>query len=93
MCEEGLRKLSAAIVQSAVIDYRKESAKLKRLEERGAKLQLTNRTEYERKRNRCIKEIESIEDFIKTPFFGMLCNLDPESLINILRKERNSNGC
>lgn len=93
MCEEGLRKLSAAIVESAVIDYRKESAKLKKLEALSGKLQMTNRNEYERKRNRCIKEIESIEDFIKTPFFGMLCDLDPDSLINILRKERNTDGC
>lgn len=93
ICEEGLRRLSAAIVQSAVIDYRKESAKLRKLEERGARLRQTNRNEYERKVNRCIKEIESIEEFIKTPYFGLLCNLDPDALINILRKERNNDGC
>lgn len=93
MCEEGLRRLSVAIVQSAVIDYRKESAKLRKLEARGVSLRLKNRNEYERQVNRCIKEIDLIERFIMTPYFGILCDLDPEALLNKLRKERNNNGC
>lgn len=91
--EDGIKRLGVAIVKGAIDDYRKELIKLRRLEDRGLVLRLQNRSQYERLRNRCIRELDLIEQFIETPLFCVLCNLDPDKLLNRLRKERINNEC
>ena len=79
--EDGIKRLGVAIVKGAIDDYRKELIKLRRLEDRGLVLRLQNRSQYERLRNRCIRELDLIEQFIETPLFWVLCNLDSSILL------------
>lgn len=83
-----LDKLAASIVKCAVFDYRKACEGLIQLETRGALLRLTNRSKYEKIRAKYNQEIDEIESFIKSPFFGVLTSINPEILLITLREER-----
>ena len=74
---KGYEKLAADIVKHAIIDYRKACLDLRLLTDRGAVMRLTNRAKYERKHNQCLLEIKSIEQFIASPYFGILTSMNP----------------
>lgn len=86
-------KLAANIVKCAVFDYRKACEGLIQLEARGALLRLTNRSKYEKIRAKYNQEIEEIESFIQSPYFGVLTSINPATLLITLREERKNNGC
>jgi len=90
---KGYEKLAADIVKGAVVDYRKARMNLKVLKERGVILRLTNRIKYERLRKKYIFEIDSIEQFILSPYFGVLTSMNPGLLLKTLREEGYNNGC
>jgi hypothetical protein len=89
----GYEKLAADIVKHAIIDYRKACEGLTQLEARGALLRLTNRSKYEKIRAKYNQEIEEIESFIQSPYFGILTSINPETLLITLREECKYNGC
>jgi hypothetical protein len=91
--DEGYQRLAAGIVKRAIVDYRKAQANIKLLEARGTVLRLTNRGKYERILTNYIMEIESIEQFILSPYFGLLTSTNPELLIKTLRGEGHNYGC
>jgi len=90
--DEGCQRLAAAIVKGAIVDYRKAKIHLCELEEKGIYLRLTNHRKYEAQRNKYLIEIESIEQFIHSPYFGILSMTNPEKLIQTLREEGNLYG-
>ena len=89
----GYEKLAADIVKHAIIDYRKACLDLRLLTDRGAVMRLTNRAKYERLRKKYILEIESIELFIQSPYFGILTSMNPELLLKTLREEKRRYEC
>ena len=89
----GYEKLAADIVKHAIIDYRKACLDLRLLTDRGAVMRLTNRAKYERKHNQCLLEIKSIEQFIASPYFGILTSMNPELLLKTLREEKRRYEC
>ena len=89
----GYEKLAADIVKYAIIDYRKACECLTQLEARGGLLRLTSRSKYEKIRAKYNQEIEEIELFIQSPYFGVLTSINPATLLITLREERKYNGC
>lgn len=89
----GYEKLAADIVKHAIIDYRRACVDLRLLRDRGATMRLTNRAKYERKHNQCLLEIKSIEQFIASPYFGILTSMNPELLLKTLREEKRRYEC
>ena len=85
-------KLAANIVKCAVLDYRKACEDLTQLEACGGLLRLTNRAKYQKIRAKYNQEIEEIESFIQSTYFGVLTSINPETLLITLREERKNNG-
>jgi hypothetical protein len=89
----GYEKLAADIVKAAVHDYRKASMNLNVLKEKGVILRLTNRVKYERLRKKYVFELDAIEQFIQSQYFGVLTSMNPGLLLKTLREEGYNNGC
>lgn len=73
--QEAIENLAAAIILKAAQDYRQAEWTAKRA--KYAKLRVEARWEMQR-----------IEEFIRSQWFGVLSDLDPEELIKRLREER-----
>lgn len=73
--QEAIENLAAAIILKAVQDYRQAAWTAKR-------------AKYAKFRVEAIWEMQRIEDFIRSQWFGVLSDLCPEELIKRLREER-----
>jgi mannitol-specific phosphotransferase system IIBC component len=90
---KGYEKLAANIVKRAVIDYRVANMKLMTLSKQSKLLKITNRCKYERLKQKYNSEIEEIEQFIASPYFALLTEIDPGLLLKTLREEKYTYGC
>lgn len=86
-CDEGMRRLAAAIVLGAVKDYRKAAKALKTLRWK-ADQRLTKRDKkYRWREEALLADMESAKRFFRSDRCARLCTLDPDAVIERLERE------
>ena len=80
---DNIRGLALAIVQQACADYREHRKIVKEADEYIAENPWSN---WSLKRYAALSQMHDIEKFIRSPWFEILTDLDPETLIRKLKE-------
>ena len=86
-CDEGMRRLAAAIVIGAVKDYRKAAKALKSLRWKADQRLIKRDKKYRWKEEALLADMESAKRFFRSGRCARLCTLDPDAVIERLERE------
>ena len=86
-CDEGMRRLAAAIVLGAVKDYRKAAKALKTLRWKADQRLIKRDRKYRWKEEALLAEMESAKRFFHSERCARLCTLDPDAVVERLERE------
>jgi len=86
-CDEGMRRLAAAIVIGAVKDYRKAAKALKTLKWKADQRLIKKDKKYRWKEEALLADMESAKRFFHSERCARLCTLDPDAVVERLERE------
>ena len=86
-CDEGMRRLAAAIVMGAVKDYRKAAKALKSLRWKADQRLIKKDKKYRWKEEALLADMESAKRFFRSERCARLSPLDPDAVIERLERE------
>lgn len=86
-CDEGMRRLAAAIVIGAVKDYRKAAKALKSLRWKADQRLIKRDKKYRWKEEALLADMESAKRFFHSERCARLCTLDPDAVVERLERE------
>ena len=86
-CDEGMRRLAAAIVMGAVKDYRKAAKALKTLRWKADQRLIKRDRKYRWREEALSSDMESAKRFFRGQRCARLCTLDPDAVIEKLERE------
>jgi len=86
-CDEGMRRLAAAIVIGAVKDYRKAAKALKSLRWKAGQRLIKRDKKYRWKEEALLADMESAKRFFRSERCARLCTLDPDAVVERLERE------
>ena len=86
-CDEGMRRLAAAIVIGAVKDYRKAAKALKALRWKADQRLIKRDKKYRWKEEALLADMESAKRFFRSERCARLCTLDPDAVVERLERE------
>ena len=86
-CDEGMRRLAAAIVMGAVKDYRKAAKALKTLRWKADQRLIKRDKKFRWKEEALLSDMESAKRFFRSERCARLCTLDPDAVIERLERE------
>ena len=86
-CDEGRRRLAAAIVMGAVKDYRKAAKALKTLRWKADQRLIKKDKKYRWREEALLADMESAKRFFRSERCARLCTLDPDAVIERLERE------
>ena len=86
-CDEGMRRLAAAIVIGAVKDYRKAAKALKSLRWKADQRLIKRDKKYWWKEEALLADMESAKRFFHSERCARLCTLDPDAVVERLERE------
>ena len=85
--QEGCERLAAAIVESAITDYREAGFKLKELKYKALKGMIPKGKKYAEKVQDCQKEMRQSIRFFNSQRFANLCQIDKDWLLQTLNEQ------
>ena len=86
-CDEGMRRLAAAIVIGAAKDYRKAAKALKSLRWKADQRLIKRGKKYRWKEEALLADMESAKRFFHSERCARLCTLDPDAVVERLERE------
>lgn len=86
-CDEGMRRLAAAIVIGAVKDYRKAAKALKSLRWKADQRLIKRDRKFRWKEEALLADMESAKRFFHSERCARLCTLDPDAVVERLERE------
>ena len=80
----GWKRLAVAIIEQACLDYAAAVRAIEKLENKKLGSATTRILEEEIKEQK--REMERIENFIRSPIYAFYCDIDPERFLQLLRQ-------